>query len=407
MRAGFWIGIVGGLAVAKAAAGATPVYHQDVAPLLARYCLGCHREGGLGRIPLDRYDRAKRYAAEIRLNVGTRTMPPWKGIPGHGRFRQQRVLSVTEVETILRWTDEGTPEGSPPRAQAALRPGVTEWKLGKPDVIFRTPRYGVPATGYPEVRCFRIALELRRSAYVRAVDVRPGQRESVAHVRVFAAPAQGAKSGTSFDCFEQMDGLLERTSVGEWSAGSPVAELPAGMGRLLPSRSHLVVEIRYHRLGRPVEDETEIGLYWAQGVAPRIVRTEAVLNRGFVIPLGAWDFQVTATWTTAKPIRILTVAPHLGRVGTEMRVTITKPGGRPEPLVWVREWDPHWQMAYELEEAMLVPPGTKVEAVALFNNTNDNIHLGGEVLRETRWGWGPRDERLIAFLEYVEEPTPP
>ncbi|MBY0374332.1 MAG: hypothetical protein K2Q23_10085 [Bryobacteraceae bacterium] len=232
MRAGFWIGIVGGLAVAKAAAGATPVYHQDVAPLLARYCLGCHREGGLGRIPLDRYDRAKRYAAEIRLNVGTRTMPPWKGIPGHGRFRQQRVLSVTEVETILRWTDEGTPEGSPPRAQAALRPGVTEWKLGKPDVIFRTPRYGVPATGYPEVRCFRIALELRRSAYVRAVDVRPGQRESVAHVRVFAAPAQGAKSGTSFDCFEQMDGLLERTSVGEWSAGSPVAELPAGMGRL-------------------------------------------------------------------------------------------------------------------------------------------------------------------------------
>ena len=398
--------MAGGVA-ARAATSATPVYHQDVAPLLAKYCLGCHREGGLGRIPLDRYDRAKRYAPEIRLNVGTRNMPPWKAIPGHGRFRQNRSLSVREIETILQWTDGGTPEGSAPTESGAPSPRTPEWTLGEPDLVIRTPRYQLPATGYPESRCFRVALDRNQSAFVRALDVRPGQRQSVAHVRVFAAPPRPPGAKASFDCAEQMEDLLERTSLGEWSAGSPVAELPAGIARLLPARRELMVEIRYHRLGRPVEDQTEIGFYWAPGGASRIVRTLAVTNRGFVIPAGAWDFRVTAQWTTAKAIRILTVAPHLGRLGTEMRVTVTKPGQSAEPLVWVREWDRHWQMAYEFADAILLPAGTIIEAAALFNNTTDNFHLGDDEPREARWGWGPRDERLIAFLEYVDEPTPP
>ena len=393
------------VAAASAAAAATPAgptYHGEVAPILARHCWGCHREGGLGRIALDSYEQARRYAPEIRLNVGTRNMPPWKAIPGHGRMRNDRALSGAEIETLLRWTDEGTTEGKK-RGTGPVWRGWPRWERGAPDMVVRLPRYRVPANGYPECRCFRVRGEAASAKYVRMLDVTPGQRQSVAHVRVFAAPARGPGPEGSYDCFENADGILERTSLGEWSAGLPPAELGGGMARLWPARTDLVVEIRYHRLGHPVEDETEIGLYWHNEPVTQIVRTQAVLNRGFVIPVGVWDFQVEAAWTAPRTIRILTVAPHLNRVGTEMRVAIQRPGEKAEALVWVREWDRHWQMAYELAEPVRATAGTVITAVALFTNTNDNYQLRDEHLLTARWGWGARDERLIAFVEYVED----
>lgn len=412
------IALLASLAICGVPAGAgTPTYKDDIAPLLDRACLGCHRPGGLGRVELDTYEKAKRYAPEIRTNVGTRSMPPWRAVPGHGQFRNQRVLTVAEIELIVNWTDSGTPEGSPasPRTGAqAPRTDRAKWILGAPDYAVRSSLpFKVPATGDAECRCFSHSGAAIAGRAVRAVDVRPGNAQVVAYVRVFADPTGNsakldkADPAPGYDCFADAMGTLDRVSLGEWSAGIDPDSLPAGVGRLVPPGSDIVVEIRYNRLGYQTSDQSEIGFYLQQEPVRQFVHTKAIVNRGFQIPAGAWDFQVRAEWVTTSAIRIISVSPHLNLLGMEARVTATPPGDAARSLVWVRDWNRHWQMAYVLEEPLLLPSGAIIAVSALYNNSSDNEQQFASPPRPVKWGWGDHDERLIVFVEYVDatEPT--
>ena len=53
-------------------------YYRDVAPVLARHCTGCHREGGLGPMSLESYRSIVPWGAAIQREVLQRRMPPWQ-----------------------------------------------------------------------------------------------------------------------------------------------------------------------------------------------------------------------------------------------------------------------------------------------------------------------------------------
>ena len=50
---------------AEPVAEATPTYHTDIAPLVARSCTACHYEGGIGPFSLEDYDDA----LKIKMHV--------------------------------------------------------------------------------------------------------------------------------------------------------------------------------------------------------------------------------------------------------------------------------------------------------------------------------------------------
>ena len=56
-------------------------FHKDIEPILQRSCQNCHREGGVGPMPLVTYDQVAPYAGLIEYKTGLRdragAMPPW------------------------------------------------------------------------------------------------------------------------------------------------------------------------------------------------------------------------------------------------------------------------------------------------------------------------------------------
>jgi hypothetical protein len=52
-------------------------YHQDIKPLVDRYCVGCHVQGGIGPFSLSTYDEVVRAADSVRSAVDAGRMPPW------------------------------------------------------------------------------------------------------------------------------------------------------------------------------------------------------------------------------------------------------------------------------------------------------------------------------------------
>src|SRR5688572_17320770 len=68
-------------------------YARDVVPLLARSCVPCHREGGIGPWSMNGYKRVRGFGAMMRSVLLTRRMSPWQADPLHGEFRGQLGLT--------------------------------------------------------------------------------------------------------------------------------------------------------------------------------------------------------------------------------------------------------------------------------------------------------------------------
>src|SRR5437762_2380579 len=61
-------------------------FTKDVALVLFRHCVECHRESGSAPFSLLEYEDARKRANLIVAMTQSRLMPPWKPEPGYGEF---------------------------------------------------------------------------------------------------------------------------------------------------------------------------------------------------------------------------------------------------------------------------------------------------------------------------------
>ena len=65
-------------------------FSRDVAPVLFKHCVSCHRPGQTAPFSLLTFEDVRPRAARIADVTRARVMPPWKPDPGHGRFQDER-----------------------------------------------------------------------------------------------------------------------------------------------------------------------------------------------------------------------------------------------------------------------------------------------------------------------------
>src|ERR1700704_5518627 len=80
-------------------------FTKDVAPILYRSCIRCHRPGEIAPMSLETYESARPWAQAIKTRVGKREMPPWfldKHI-GIQKYKNDPSLTDDEIATIVKW----------------------------------------------------------------------------------------------------------------------------------------------------------------------------------------------------------------------------------------------------------------------------------------------------------------
>jgi hypothetical protein len=161
-------------------------FHRDVVPVLQQRCQSCHRPGDIAPMPLLTYEQTRPWAKAIRSVVLRREMPPWRADPRFGTFSNDRSLTESEIQTLVRWVDTGAAEGSPADAPPPLR-SSDAWRIGTPDVVYQMPKeFSVPATGTVPYQWIMIPSGFTEDRWVEAVEVRPGNRAVVHHGVVYA-----------------------------------------------------------------------------------------------------------------------------------------------------------------------------------------------------------------------------
>ena len=110
-------------------------------------------------------------------------------------FRNDRRLSDSDKQTILRWIESGAKPGD--LKNLPTKPEFpTSWAIGTPDLVVSMPEdFMVPASGTVEYQYFQVLTNLTEDKWIQAMEFMPGAREVVHHVLVYAyvPPAPGAQ----------------------------------------------------------------------------------------------------------------------------------------------------------------------------------------------------------------------
>jgi len=389
-------------ALAGAAAAQTPTFTKDVAPILDRNCVVCHRPGDIAPMSLMSFEEVRPWAKSIKSQVGLGKMPPWHATEPRGTFSNDRRLTDREKETLVAWVDRGAPKGDPKDLPAV--PAFTAgWEIGKPDVVLHMPKaYAVPASGTVNYQYFQIPTNFTEDKWVQSIEVRPGVRSVVHHVLVFCREPDGELARPPFTSVvpkmpavgtsnvDKSRGALIATTA----PGTNAMTFPEGTALRIKAGSVLMFQVHYTSNGKPAEDTSSVGMIFAKQPPQQEMRTTAFMNPLFTLKPGDPNSEVDSAIEFTEDTHIYAIFPHTHLRGKDWSYQVVYPDGRKEQVLSVPRYDFNWQTFYTFTKPLAVSKGTRLEAVAHYDNSENNpsnpdpkiaVHWGEQTWQEMQY----------------------
>ncbi len=368
----FAIALVGSN-TASGDAKASLTFTKDIAPILYKNCVGCHRPGEIAPMSLMTYKEVRPWAKAIREKVATREMPPWHLDSQYGKWENDRRLTQKEVDAVVAWIDGGAVEGNA-RDLPAPPKFASGWQIGEPDMVFQMPtEFTVPAEGSVPYQYFAVPTNFKEDRYIQALEARAGNLSVVHHIVMMVR-----------------------------NPGEPTRQRghKPGQAKLIKAGSQLIFQMHYTPNGTETKDRSIVGLIFAKGPVDKIVNSKAAFDVRFAIPPGAENYEVKAVYEFEDDSHIISLMPHMHLRGKDITYHAIYPDGRSEILLSVPRYNFNWQVYYYPVKPLAAPKGTRIEAVAHYDNSTKNPR-NPDPAREVRFGEQTWDEMMNAFFDFT------
>ncbi|HYL64900.1 MAG TPA: tetratricopeptide repeat protein [Candidatus Methylomirabilis sp.] len=402
------------LAAARAPAQVT--FDRNVAPIIFRSCAQCHHPGEAGPFPLLSYADVKSHARQIALVTRNRIMPPWLPEPNDPKFAEEDELRLSneEIATLQAWVDQGELEGSP--ADRPQPPAFTAgWQLGKPDVIVRAEKpYQLRASGTDMYWNFVFRTPVHRSRWLKAIEIRPGDKRLVHHANVLVDREQSGRRlekepGAGFGGMEL---IVESETFDPdshflfWKPGSPPYVEPDGMALRLDKDTDLILNTHLQPSGKLELIQPTLGLYFTDKPAtmhPILLQLDN--DRMLDIPPGERNFLVSDDFTLPVDADVLAIYPHAHYLGKDLLAFARLPDGTRKTLIHIKHWDLNWQAVYRYAQPLALPKGTTISMRFTYDNSAENIRNPNQPPKRVVAGNRASDEMAHLWLQILPSDT--
>jgi hypothetical protein len=392
--------------------GAQPTFTKDVAPILQRSCITCHRPGQSAPMSLVTYEDVRPWARAIRTRVANREMPPFHidRTIGIQKFKNDPSLTDAEIATVVDWVAAGAPRGNPadmpPPRQFA---DGSEWLIGKPDLVVRFPAYKVPAAGPDVFPALLAPIGLTEDRYIKAIETRPADSKSrrvVHHAITTMVPDSDGSDAAGDESAGQF--------IVEYASGKAPEIYPEDSGVLLKAGQKLKLTNHLHSIGEEVQAVVEVGfLLHPKGHVPKYIRYSthhgdpaADASESLDIPAGELT-RVDGYTMHTKPGKIIAFQPHMhirGKYQCFELIYPTNPSHvMKREMINCSHWDYNWHLVYNYADdvAPIVPAGTIIHIISWHDNSKANKYNPDA----RNWvGYGDRtiDDMGFAWIGWID-----
>ena len=336
-------------------------------------------------------------------------MPPWLPEPGHGDFADPLRLSDVQIRAIGAWAAAGAPRGE----DSVIPPHFTEgWQLGPPDLILEAAHaYPLAASGPDIYRNFIFPVQTGTMHWVRAIEIRPGDKRTVHHANLHIDRARSARGQehTPGEGFPGMDFVIERTAFDPddgrflyWKPGGMPYSEPDGLAWRLDPGSDLLLNAHLQPTGKPEQVRPSIGLYFTEKPQTRFPMLIQLEHDGALnIPAGVPDFLVSDDFRLPMDVDVLAVYPHAHLLGHVLEGYATLPSGERKWLVRIPDWNRNWEAVYRYREPLFLPKGSIISMRFHYDNSAANARNPNHPPRRVRAGNTAADEMGHLWLQVL------
>lgn len=377
-------------------------YSRDIAPVLAGNCASCHREGGVAPFAMDSHTMVQGWSPMIREVLMTRRMPPGQ-IDGHiGEFINDRLVDDADIRNIIAWIEAGAPKDDGNDPLTELTWPESRWAFGEPDMILDIPATTVPATGNGVFVNVEVEFDMPTDRWVRGSQIIAGDRTVLHHtVNRLDFPGESGRR------FLRARSNPDKASITAYIPGDTPDLSPPNTGGLVKAGSVLHLNMHYTPNGRETVDRSQLGVwFYPEGEVPeeRMSGQCACVfpNTWTTIPAHDPNFEQTASIVIDNDARIHSFLPHMHFRGKYMRFYADYPDGTREELINIARYNYNWQLSYTYEEPKLVPGGTRITAVAAWDNSAQNP-ANPDPDRNVDWGNESWDEMFFGAVRWKDE----
>ena len=411
-----------------------PTFAKDVAPILYKSCVSCHRPGQIAPMNLVSYNEVRPWSAAIERAVVSRDMPPWRAHPaGSLEFETDPSLPQEEIDTIVAWVRAGSPKGNdediPELPEFASDP---RWTYGEPDYVFTLPiEFQIPAEGELDVVNFYSKIPFEADRFVEKLELKPSAHGILHHAGAYIVDipegaeivdgllvmpdgALEATASTAPNTEQSVFSLAGTSKLISYVPGRGMERHKPGTAKRMPAGKYVRWNMHYQPNGRPMTDRTELGVWFntkpvtheilnrsSSGLETYIVEgveipprlKDGKWKRGLIpnIPAYAANWKIIQVQPIPEDITLFGMSPHMHLRGKNMVYVITYPDGTNQTILTVPAYSFEWQLYYELTEPLHIPAGSKLTATAHYDNSLYNPYNPGPHL-EVYWAEQSWDE---------------
>ena len=379
-----------------------PVFSADIAPVIFKNCLPCHRKNGAGPFPLSNYAEVSRKAHTIVKLTASHFMPPWPADPSYSHFVGEKKLSGEEISMIRRWTEQGCARGD--SSLCPPLPLFAEGSLyGKPDLVLKMKEpLHIPGDNTDRFLLMKFPYELPKDTFISFIEFIPGKKKLVHHVNGFLIQYyQPEKKKNVFDgdqvedtgdmdfpeAYRRMklmndDGTwpMLTPSVVNYLPGVEPPVYPEGIGgfRMKRKGALFLKDIHYGPSSRDEYDSSFFNIFFSARAPGRQLLEfqmgtlgKTPVEPALMIPADsvksfASHYIVPDDWS------VITINPHMHLLGKKFIAYAVTPAGDTIHLIRIPVWDFRWQYFYTFTRMVHIPAGSRITALAEYDNTKNN-----------------------------------
>ena len=316
--------------------------------------------------------------------------------------------------------------------------------MGKPDKIVDIGQdYKIEKRDVPdEYLYFVVDPHFTQDTWVKAVELRPGNRRVVHHSHVWVEMPDTNKGKASLGPdgkpypqyqFKDQFGLahvkadapvIQNGCLAEDGGNLPGRQLndgtgplasylpgkapdvyPEGTAKLIPAGAKLRFQLHYNNtLGTVQTDRTQVGFLFADRPPEHPLRRVDSSAYLFLIPPGENNQEVSNCTTFKKDVLLMSYVAHMHYRGKDMRFELVHSDGRRETLLSVPHYSFAWQQIYRPKDPVYVEKGTRLIVTAHFDNSKEN-KWNPDPTQTIRWGEPSTAEMMDGWVEYIDAPA--
>jgi len=384
----------------------TPTWTDGIACIVYSHCTNCHNPGGVAPFSLLTYNDAFQNRLSIGASLAAFSMPPFPPADQPKKFAHTNTLEAHERAELINWVANFAPLGDasaiPPIPSISSGPG-----LAQPNVRRRVPNYMVNTT-QDLYRVFVLPLNNTTDKYIQSIEVVPSNRAIVHHALIFqdtsSLPVQldANDPGPGYTAFGGT-GSPTSTLISGYVPGQGVFNFPPGFGSKVLANSNLLIQVHYPAFISNQIDSSEIRIKYANGTVRNVVTSpvlnhmQNLVNGPLVIPANQVK-TFKAVRTVPYNLTLTGVMPHMHLLGKSFKAGLVTSNGDSTQLIYIPDWDFHWQGFYTFKTPLFLPQGGTLWAEVTYDNTSANWNNPNSPPQTVSAGEGTGDEMLLLYM---------